>query len=271
MKPFSYKPIHNQGESGSSAFLFDLRNSTKITRTISWDDRLPKHIAFMMKLHEHVYTSLYANCNPNKFAMNDTGDGYICVFWDNVHALTCLKQAIYVRDFLETNLQGHNQTLKLQNSPIKMDYGIGIHSGGSTINRSSYTNRGQSVRKDFIFGIVANTVARLESFTKNYTEYKFLVTGNYKDVFCKQATSDNLKSLFKDNSPFVKQSLGRVNLNDGKKNGHIIYALTQDFIDLFRKYFMACPESFFEKEEGLIWFNGKKDKKKIKRDERERE
>lgn len=239
MNPFSCEPIHNQDESGSSAFLFDLRNSTRITRMITWDNRLPKHIDFMMRLHEHVYTSLYDNCDPKKFAMNDTGDGYLCVFWDNVHALTCLKQAIFIRDFLEENIQEHNQTLKLQDSHIKMDYGIGIHSGGSTINRSSYINGNQPIRKDFIFGIVANTVARLESFTKNYTEYKCLVTGNFKDVFSKQATSDNLKSLFKDSSPYIKKSLGRVNLNDGKKNGHIIYALTQDFIDLFRKYFMV--------------------------------
>lgn len=237
MNTFSCKPIHNQDESGSSAFLFDLRNSTKITRMISWDNRLTKHIDFMMELHEHVYKSLYENCDPSEFALNDTGDGYLCVFWDSFHALTCLRQAIYVRDFLEQNLQLHNQTLDLQNSPLSLNYGIGIHSGGSTINRTSYHSRNKPIEKDFIFGIVVNTVARLESFTKNYTEYNFLVTGNYKDVFLNQAPSDMLKSLFKDNSPHVRQSLGRVNLNDGKKGGHIVYALTQDFIRHFREGF----------------------------------
>jgi hypothetical protein len=237
MNTFSYKSIHNQDESGSSAFLFDLRNSTKITRMISWDNRLTKHIDFMMKLHEHVYTSLYKNCDPSEFAFNDTGDGYLCIFWDKAHALTCLRQAIYVRDFLEKSLQLHNQALDLKDSPVGLNYGIGVHSGGSTINRASYNGRNKSIEKDFIFGIVANTVARLESFTKNYADSNFLATGNYKDVFLRQAPLGILKCLFEDNSPYVRKSLGRVNLNDGKKGGHVVYALTQDFIRLFREGF----------------------------------
>jgi len=241
MNTFSYKPIHNQDESGSSAFLFDLRNSTKVTRMISWDKRLPKHIEFMMKLHEHVYRTLYKNCDPSEFAFNDTGDGYLCVFWDKFHALTALRQAIYVQQFLDKNLQLHNKTLDLQDSPVSLSYGIGIHSGGSTINRTSYDSRNKSIEKDFIFGIVVNTVARLESFTKNYTECNFLVTGNYKDVFRNQAPSDSLKSLFEDNSPHLRHSLARVNLNDGKKGGHIVYGLTQDFIRLFTERFKVGP------------------------------
>src|SRR4030042_2844517 len=85
MSDFHYDAICNQDNFGSSAFLFDLRNSTAIIRKISWNKRLPKHITFMMKLHKKVYETLYNYCDPNKFAMNDTGDGYLCVFWDKLH------------------------------------------------------------------------------------------------------------------------------------------------------------------------------------------
>lgn len=241
MKSFSYKSVFNQCESGSTAFILDLRNSTKITRKISWDGRLPKHVDFMMSLHKHVYESIYNCCSPEEFAMNDTGDGYLCIFWDKVHALTCLKIAIFVKDFLDDNLTQHNDVLSRQyNDPIeKLDYAFGIHSGGSTVNRATISENDIVLIKDFIFGIVVNTSARLESFTKNYIGYKFLVSGNFKDVFLEQATTKKLESLFSENSNYCRKSLGRVNINDGKDNGHNIYALEQEFIDIFRDEFMG--------------------------------
>jgi len=240
MNNFNYEPIYNQDEFGSSAFLFDLKNSTAITRRISWDKRLPIHINFMMELHKKVYETLYNNCNPEEFAMNDTGDGYLCVFGDKLHALTCLDTAIRIQEFLELELPKHNAALKAvkpEDDIPKFDYGFAIHSGASTINRTTYTKNGKPVYKDFIFGIVANTVARLESFTKNYVEFKFLVTGNYKDNYLEQATNEKLKDLFRDGRTYVHESLGRVNLKDGKENGHTIYALSADFLTKFKEYY----------------------------------
>lgn len=234
----SVKPIYNQDENGSSAFIFDLRNSTNVTRKISWDERLVKHIDFMMDMHKHIYKKLYDNCDPTKFAMNDTGDGYICVFWDRFHALTCLKMAIHVKDFLDKKLPIHNKNLGLKESSLKLDYGFAIHSGGSTIKRTTFKGDDLQVSKDFIFGIVANSVSRLESFTKTYVDYKFLVTGNYKDVFNQQAKSKEIKSLFGAGSQYYRKSLGRVNINDGKSKpnkGHNIYALTEEFLNIFKK------------------------------------
>ena len=237
MNNFHFKPIYCQDEFGSSAFLFDLRNSTTIIRKISWDKRLPQHIKFMMKLHKKVYKTLYNNCDPNKFAMNDTGDGYLCVFWDKLHALTCLDMALKIEEFLKKNLPMHNKVLKLKGDSPKFDYGISIHSGGSTINRTIYTKDIKTIQKDFIFGIVANTVARLESFTKHNFEYKFLVTGNYKDNYLQQASTKNLKNLFGDNKNYVHRFPGRININDGKRNGHIVCALGADFVAKFKKYY----------------------------------
>jgi len=234
------KTIDNQDDVGSTAFVFDLRNSTNVTRTISWDERLEKHVHFMMDLTKHIYNNLYDNCDPAKFALNDTGDGYICVFWDDNHALTCLRMAIHVKEYLDQKLPEHNEDLELDDTFIKIDYGLAIHSGGSTIKRTTFNKNSLQVSKDFIFGIVANSVSRLESFTKIYYDYKVLVTGNYKDALNQQATSKQIRSLFDDNSKYIKKSLGRIDINDGKKEpneGHNIYALTDNFFKVFKRHY----------------------------------
>jgi len=195
----------------------------------------------MMSLNKKVYETLYNNCNPNKFAMNDTGDGYLCVFWDKLHALTCLDMAIRIQEFLDSNLPRHNKSLKRlkrKKDIPEFDYGFAIHSGGCTIKRTTYTNGSITIYKDFIFGIVANTVARLESFTKNYVNFKFLVTGHYKDIYLNQSKYRNLRDLFGDRSYYVNKSLGRVNLKDDKATGHFVYGLKEEFIAEFKKYYI---------------------------------
>ena len=115
-------------------------------------------------------------------------------------------------------------------------------------NRPTYIKDVKIIYKNFIFGIVANTVARLESFTKNYIDFKFLVTGNYKKTYLeqakglKQAENKDIINLFK--RPYVRKSLGRVNIKDGKENsnighkGHIVYVLSTDFIAKFKEYYV---------------------------------
>ena len=44
MGRFKCKTINNQDNYGASAFIFDLRNSTKITRFISFSERLGIHV-----------------------------------------------------------------------------------------------------------------------------------------------------------------------------------------------------------------------------------
>jgi hypothetical protein len=234
------KSIYNQDDAGSTAFVFDLRNSTNVTRMISWDDRLEKHINFMMSLNKHIYKKLYDNCDPAKFALNDTGDGYIYLFWDKSHALTCLRMAIHVKEYLDKKLPKHNENLGLSDSFLKLDYGLAIHSGGSTIKRTTFKKENLQLSKDFIFGIVANSVSRLESFTKTYVDYRVIMTGNYKDVFNDQAKSEKIRSLFANNSRYFKKSLGRVNIKDGKvkpNKGHNVYALTDDFFKIFKRHY----------------------------------
>ena len=61
MGKFKTKTINNQSNEGASAFLFDLRNSTKITRFISYDKRIQYHVVYMRELHKYIYSLLYGN------------------------------------------------------------------------------------------------------------------------------------------------------------------------------------------------------------------
>ncbi len=238
--------IGNQDNAGSTAFIFDLRNSTNITRTISWDKRLIVHINFMMNLNKFVYKTLYDNCKPAKFALNDTGDGYICLFWDKNHALTALKMTLYIKEFLDKKLPNHNKYLrqkylKQKKTFPKLDYGFAIHTGGSTVERTTFKKNKLTFSKDFIYGIVANSVSRLESLNKIYVDYNVLVTGNFKDVFESQIKPKKNKLFLIDDSKPFWISLGRIDIKDGKEDprkGHDIYALTNEFINAYRDIYM---------------------------------
>ena len=88
MGKFKCKTISKQENHGASAFLFDLRNSTLITRFISSDERLQYHVEFMRELHKFIYETIFGRystgSDKDSFAMNDTGDGYLCAFWVRV-------------------------------------------------------------------------------------------------------------------------------------------------------------------------------------------
>jgi hypothetical protein len=237
MIEFEHEPIYNQENNGSSAFIFDLRNSTKIIRKISWDKRIEEHIKFMWDLHQFLYKKIADLPFSNKIALNDTGDGYLCVFWDDKHAITCMKIAMELHAFFEDKLPKHNEKIHDEEDVIpKFDYGFGFHTGGSTIYRTIINWDHEKIRKDFIYGIVVNSVARLESITKNYIEYKFLLTGNYNQTLKQQLKDYKLSAIIKNKiSDFV--FLGRININDGKTDGHKIYGINQETLDYYKSNF----------------------------------
>lgn len=107
-------------------------------------------------------------------------------------------------------------------------FGIGLHTGGCLIYRIS------PLKRDFVFGIVANTAARVEKFTKNLkiskkihqNDPQLVFTGNFKK---------NLVSLLDDKQKkqIAPISEYRLFLNDGKNEGHLLYTLPQDAIERF--------------------------------------
>lgn len=243
MGKFISKRIHKQAEHGASAFLFDLRNSTTITRSISYDQRLTDHVEYMIKLHRFVFSTIYGGLSgggdKHEFAINDTGDGYLCIFWGKIHAITCMQYAIKILKHLANTLPAHND--KLVDIEPKLSYGFAAHTGGVTIERISYNDRGgKLIHKDFILGILPNSVSRLESLNKIFIETNFVVSGNYKSCFIKQAQSIKnkaLEDLFDVKRGFVNKIPNRVTINDGKLEGHKIYILTEEFFDLFLSQF----------------------------------
>ena len=243
MGSFICKTIHIQENHGASAFIFDLRNSTKITRFISYDERLSYHVDYMRELHKFIYSTLYGTYSTGSdkdlFAINDTGDGYLCAFWGKSHSLNCMKMAIAIRMRLRDTLPKHNEKLKLRNKDYKLDHGFAIHTGGLTVERVRFNDRGgKLIYKDFILGILPNSVARLEKLNKLYTEYDFVASGNYKACFLSQAKDigkNELINLFDNKSQFVHKSLGRIDINDGKSKGHNIYAIDELFFKSFQE------------------------------------
>lgn len=245
MSRFKYMPIHRQDNDGASAFLFDLRNSTKITRFISYDERLKYHVDYMMDLHKFIYSTLYGNystgSNKDTFAINDTGDGYLCAFWGKHHSLDCMKMAIAIRNRLHKTLPEHNNKLKLTSKEYKLDYGFAIHTGGLTVGRVNFNDRGgKLIHKDFILGILPNSVARLERLNKLGIENNFIASGNYRACFKKHAHDigkTELIKLFAHGNQFVFKYPGRIDIGDGKSNGHNVYVIDELFFKNFRLHY----------------------------------
>jgi len=146
--------------------------------------------------------------------------------------------AIQVRNYLHKTLPTHNEKLRLRKKDLKLHYGFAAHTGGITVERVNFNDKGgRLIHKDFILGILPNSVARLESLNKQYTEYNFLVSGNYKKCFnahCKDINDEKLIKLFNSKEKYVSKSLGRIDINDGKRNGHLIYAIEDSFFEQFQ-------------------------------------
>ena len=245
MGNFRCSTIHKQDDHGSSAFLFDLRNSTKIIRCISYDERLQYHINYMRDLHKFIYSTIYGKystgSDKDEFAINDTGDGYLCAFWSKNHSLDCMGQAIEIKKYLQKSLSKHNDKLELKKEGPRLDFGFAIHTGGLTVERVNFNDKGgRLIHKDFILGILPNAVAKLEKLNKLFIEYNFVASGNYKSCFSNQADNignSELKKLFNDTSQFVHKLPGRVNIDDGKPEGHYVYTIDDSYFQEFKKLY----------------------------------
>lgn len=223
------EPINRNYENGSSAIIVDIRDSSEIVRKKSYSESsgeynkaLKEHTGFMMQLFKCVFDYIESLSLGDKLSFNDTGDGCLCVFWNIKHPLTCMKVASVIHNHLSMD-----EYVKKNN----IRFGIGLHTGGCLIYRTSV-----SMKRDFVFGIVANTVARVEKFTKNLKDDnknqkddpRLVFTGNFKSY---------LKPLLKDKyeKQIVPISKYRLYLNDGRKEGHLLYTMSQRGIDYFAK------------------------------------
>jgi hypothetical protein len=220
-------PIDRNYEDGSSALIVDIRGSSELVRRKSYsvsvehyNEALKEHTGFMMQLFKCVFDCIESLSLGDHFSFNDTGDGCLCVFWNDKHPLTCMKVASVIYKRLSMN-----EYVKKNN----IRFGIGLHTGGCLIYRTS-----GPIKKDFVFGIVANTAARVEKFTKNLKDAgksqqddpRLVFTGNFKEY---------LERLLKDREKkeIVLISQYRLYLNDGRDEGHLLYTMSQHGIEYF--------------------------------------
>jgi hypothetical protein len=226
-------PIDHNYENGSSALIVDIRGSSTLVRDKSYskqgqvyNEAIKEHTDFMMKLFKCVFDCIASFSLGDDFSFNHTGDGCLCVFWNSTkpftHPLTCMKVACVIHQHLSIDKYVKRNNIR---------FGIGLHTGGCLVYRTTVP-----IKRDFVFGIVANTVARVESFTKNLKDAnkhklddpRLLLTGNFKE---------HLKPLLKNGAKkhIVRVSPYRFHLNDGKDVGHFLYTIQAHEIERYAR------------------------------------
>jgi len=217
-------------ENKASALIVDLRNSTQITRCISSNDKFEDYINFVMGFKKIYFEFVDSNLLSDVSACNDTGDGIICVFWDEKHAITCMKAMIQINDYFVANLDQQNRELDTE---VKLSYGFALHTAACLVYRTNYMLNNSYHEKDFIYGILANTVARLEHVNKIFKDSKIVVSGNFKKNFSAQLQRSNKQAnnLFIQNRKDVRRISARIEISDGKPEGHFIYLLNDTFCE----------------------------------------
>lgn len=229
---------NNYNNKQSSCYFLDIRNSTNIIRTISLDkdktlnnteSRINAHSQFMLDIHKFLHQKL-VELKLEDFYFSNTGDGHTCLLWNKTHAWTILHLACAMSNFLEVRIgQYKSECLEewanlYEERDMSIGFGIGMHTGGSIINHKTVVN------DNFAYGVVLNSAARTEAFTKNFPTIPFLFTHNFKVFLKKQfpflsapkkKTWEEYESLINAVTNFP------VDIRDSKPSGHLLYTVTK--------------------------------------------
>ena len=223
----------------SSCYFLDLRNSTRIIRELSLEDgtstretrkNLKKHAEFMIDIHrqlENKLNCMSANNKKLEYFFNDTGDGHMCLFWDEAHAWRALDLACHIYVYLHSNkkLEKHNEWIKkvLKKGELQLGFGIGLHTGGSVVYEKKAFGR------DYAFGIAINSAARMESFTKLFKKLKFLFSGYLCNFLKKQFANITINNVtnFDDllNKQLVLVVEQKADIKDERPSGHKLWTI----------------------------------------------
>lgn len=222
----------------SSCYFLDMRNSTTIVRAISLHDksksekatnRLITHAEFMLSIHELLNAKL-AGFDKQKYYFDDTGDGHFCLIWTKTHAWDLMDMACTIARFLTDQLKSYNENeLKSWSAewkePLKLNFGIGLHTGGSIVYEDEVT------QKLYAFGVVLNTASRMESYTKSYKSLSILISGNFKkflrdqQFYLKKGDPRADASIFK---KIKRVSSFKIDIKDSKEDGHVLYTILEE-------------------------------------------
>lgn len=228
----------------SSCYYLDIRNSTSIIRSITFGGqgihqdrtRLVIHAQLMMRIHEFLFEKL-GKLQLEEFYFDNTGDGHLCLLWNKTHAWSLLDIVCSLSHFIEKELKEYQQNYLAQwsvaiDKPLTIGFGIGIHSAGSLIYHH------EKIGRQFGYGTVLNSAARVESFTKNFSNLQVVFTGNFKGFLSRQ-----FKLLGEKRQQQLKDYTKKINavtnypgdVKDSRGKGHLLFTINKKD----RAYFMS--------------------------------
>ncbi len=218
----------------SSCYTLDIRNSTSIIRSITYGGkgihkdktRLVIHAELMMRIHEFLFSKL-AKLKVNDYYFDNTGDGHMCLLWNKTHAWSLMDVVCSISIFIDSELKEYKANYldkwsKEIEKPLNIAFGIGIHSAGSLVYHH------ESIGRQFGFGTVLNSSARVESFTKNFNSLNVLFTGNFKSFLSKQykmLDKSRQEKLRDYESKLRTVTNFRSDVKDNRGNGHLLYTI----------------------------------------------
>ncbi len=216
----------------ATAMVLDLRNSTALLRLLKNKEQRMLIVKMIIGIHEEIINYLYEHSGVNKsdFAFNHTGDGYLIVFVNKSHAISCVQCAVHLRMFLRGHLKEYNRALKIDRRNLRYNFGIGVHTAYARFIEMEYKTDGDKISsKQFILGNAVNSAARVESMTKNFSGVDLIITGNTRQA-CQKQAANKVKKFFKKGEGYMKV-IGEVRhiIKDSKADGHTLYTLSEKF------------------------------------------
>ncbi len=221
----------------ATSLVFDLRNSTVLYRQLSSSKERKIIVEMMRGIHLYVIKYLYEKSllNDEEFAFNDTGDGYLITFFDSEHSFSCILCACHIRSFLIPHLKKYNRELGLGPDKLNYSFGIGLHRAKTRLIGVTINTRNENfLKKKIIIGNSSNCAARVESVTKNFLDIDLLITGHTREEARKECNK-SFKGLLNKTGPFLMKIGGRFNVQDGKKDGHKLYCVTNEFYNKYKQ------------------------------------
>jgi len=180
----------------------------------------------MMRIHEFLFSKL-EELKVKEYYFDNTGDGHMCLLWNKTHSWTLIDVVCSLAVFLYKELKEYKTNYldkwsKEIEKPLDIGFGIGIHSAGSLIYHHD------SLARQFGYGTVLNSSARVESFTKNFSDLNVLFTGNFKSFLSKQfkMLEKTRQTKLKDYESKIKAVTNfRSDVKDNRGNGHLLYTI----------------------------------------------
>jgi class 3 adenylate cyclase len=172
----------------ASVLIFDIRNFTDNLKY--YEER--KDDSFLLFVQEICSCghNIYRQLSPcNNLYFNTTGDGFLLVFGENNHFITCYLFGIIFNIIATRKFTSYNKI-----ADKKLSYGIGIETGKVKKIIISDT-------PDYLFtyiGNVINIASRIETETKNHARTNMIIGNQINQLLVKELYNVDYSSLMEE-------------------------------------------------------------------------